>query len=100
MSNPNRRDPVQPADDAARLWSVPPLENAEQSAARYPLTAADDAAFDFPLWNANGGRLAVRRDYTLTILAPDAAPTVLAGLGNTPPVWSPAAFGGQATCGG
>jgi len=88
------------ADDAARLWSVPPLENAEQSAARYPLTAADDAAFDFPLWNANGGRLAVRRDYTLTILAPDAAPTVLAGLGNTPPVWSPAAFGGQATCGG
>ena len=83
-----------------RLWQIPLTGNADQNASQY----APDVALsyqDYPRFSADGQQLALRSEYALALLNtsdrswtwPDPIT-----LGNTPPVWSPAAFKGEAAC--
>ena len=83
-----------------RLWQIPLTGNADQNAIQY---VADPGAElqDYPRFSPDGQRLALRSEYALALLnTSDRSWTWLdqITLGNTPPVWSPAAFKGEAAC--
>jgi Tol biopolymer transport system component len=83
-----------------KLWTIPLVGNADTDATLY----VDDPAFgfaDYPRFSADGRWLALRSAYTLTVYdTQNRAWTRLdeTVLGNTPPVWSPASFGGETAC--
>jgi Tol biopolymer transport system component len=83
-----------------KLWTIPLVGNADTDATLY----LDDPAFgfaDYPRFSADGRWLALRSAYTLTVYdTQNRAWTRLdeTVLGNTPPVWSPASFSGEAAC--
>jgi Tol biopolymer transport system component len=84
-----------------RLWQIPLVGNADLDATLF----VDDPNFvhtDFPRFSPDGRYLAFRNVYALTVIDRQAntwqrfdenTP------GNTPPIWSPAAFNGEETCG-
>jgi Tol biopolymer transport system component len=85
-----------------RLWMIPLLGNADTNARLYPDSGFDTLVYaDYPRFSPDGRWLALRAGYQLTVLnvsdfsllpLPDSL------YGNTPPVWSPAAFAGEAAC--
>ncbi|MBI1258162.1 MAG: hypothetical protein GC204_11885 [Chloroflexi bacterium] len=83
-----------------RLWQIPLTGNADQNASQY----APDVALsyqDYPRFSPDGQFLVLRSEYALALLnTADRSWTWLdqITLGNTPPVWSPAAFKGEAAC--
>lgn len=93
-----------------RLWTIPLLGGADTNARLYPndiITALDPLAYaDYPRFSPDGRWLALRAGYALTLLnVAEQVPVPLPSLGdpqalygNTPPVWSPAAFAGEAAC--
>ncbi len=83
-----------------RLWHLPLTGNADQNAVQY-ITDRALSYLDYPRFSADGNWLAVRSEYALALVnTPDMAWTWLdLPLGNTPPVWSPAGFAGEASCG-
>ncbi|MEO8394144.1 MAG: hypothetical protein ABI700_14235 [Chloroflexota bacterium] len=83
-----------------RLWQIPLTGNADQNATQY---SADTTLSydDYPRFSPDGTRLALRSEYALALLnTGDKSWTLLdqTTLGNTPPVWSPVAFKGEAAC--
>lgn len=82
-----------------RLWQIPLVGIADYDAVIYPPAAAL-AYPDYPRFNPDGGRLALRTAYALRLLAlPGGQGGPVEGAeGNTPAVWSPAAFAGEASC--
>lgn len=83
-----------------RLWHIPLTGNADRDAVQY-LSDPELSYADYPRFSADGRWLALRSQYALAVYntteftwdwVPDAP------LGNTPPVWSPAAFAGEASC--
>ncbi len=83
-----------------RLWRVPLVGNADTDATLF----IDDPSLnnaDYPRFSADGRWLAFRSAYTLILYeVATQTPTFvdLDTLGNTPPVWSPAAFTGETNC--
>ena len=84
-----------------RLWQVPLVGNADTDAQPY---SPDPALrfIDYPRFSVDGRFLALRSEYYLAVV--DTTTGAWAWLddanpGNTPPVWSPAAFTGEAACG-
>ncbi len=83
-----------------KLWTIPLVGNADTDATLY----LDDPALgfaDYPRFSPDGRWLALRSAYTLTVYdTQNRAWTRLdeTVLGNTPPVWSPAGFRGEAAC--
>lgn len=83
-----------------RLWRIPLLGNADTDATLY----LPDDTFrhtDFPRFSPDGRYLALRRAYSLLVI--DTQALTWQGFegdrpGNTPPVWSPAAFTGELNC--
>jgi len=83
-----------------KLWRIPLVGNADTDATLY----TDDPALgfaDYPRFSPDGRWLALRSAYSLTLL--DVANRTVTHLdeaapGNTPPIWSPAAFSGEANC--
>jgi len=83
-----------------RLWRMPLIPPAETGAALY---VGDPALsyVDFPRFSPDGTQLALRSAYELALVDPATGVWSLLdedALGNTPPVWSPAAFAGEAAC--
>lgn len=85
-----------------RLWRIPLVGNADQSATLYPDDTAGNALThaDYARFSADGNWLALRTDYQLAVvnLTTRAWDVLDGALGNTPPVWSPAGFQGEAAC--
>jgi Tol biopolymer transport system component len=82
------------------LWRVPLVGNADTDATRY---IPDDALsyVDYPRFSADGRYLALRTSYNLALVDTITQTWTLldpALTGNTPPVWSPAGFTGEANC--
>ncbi len=82
------------------LWRVPLVGNADTDATRVwpelPLRYAD-----YPRFSPDGRWLALRSEYTpglVDMLSGSWTPLEEGAVGNTPPVWSPAGFGGEASC--
>lgn len=90
-----------------RLWLIPLTGNADQYAVQ---TITDPALSydDYPRYSPDGEWVALRSQYALALLKREDASwrwlddVVSTGeppvLGNTPPVWSPAGFAGEASC--
>lgn len=83
-----------------RLWRIPLTGNADQFAVQ---TITDPALSydDYPRYSADGRWLALRSEYALALFDTlNGSWTWLdeEALGNTPPVWSPAGFAGEAAC--
>ncbi len=87
-----------------RLWMIPLVGGADTNARLYPPAEGIDPLLyaDYPRFSPDGRWLALRAGYALTLLdlgtlaaRPVAGDTAY---GNTPPVWSPAAFAGEAAC--
>jgi Tol biopolymer transport system component len=82
-----------------RLWQIPLAGDADFDATQY---VADSTLqyLDFPRFSPDGRWLALRSEYALTLLdTTDSTWRILdATPGNTPPVWSPAGFAGEANC--
>ncbi len=83
------------------LWRIPLVGNADTDATQFiqdpALTFADYARF-----SADGRWLALRSEYALTLVDAATGQWSLVNdvpLANTPPVWSPAGFGGEGSCG-
>lgn len=85
------------------LWQIPLAGRAEQSALRY-LAFYDLPHADYPRFRDDGRWFALRTRYQIALI--DTVSATLRrlsapwALGNTPPVWSPAAFNGEAACAG
>ncbi|MBL8164481.1 MAG: PD40 domain-containing protein [Anaerolineae bacterium] len=82
------------------LWQVPLVGSADSNAVRY---LGDPALSytDYPRFSPDGRYLALRSSYAVALvdLANNGWRLVDEfGLGNMPPVWSPAAFVGEAAC--
>jgi Tol biopolymer transport system component len=83
-----------------RLWQIPLVGIADDSATLY-LEAFDLASADYPAFSPDGSWLAARTAYEVGLIhLPDNAYIRLDRrvMGNTPPVWSPAAFAGEEAC--
>ena len=83
-----------------RLWHLPLTGNADQYAVQYLSDPALSYA-DYPRFSPDGRWLALRSEYALALVSTaDMSWRWLdeTALGNTPPVWSPAAFAGEAAC--
>lgn len=83
-----------------RLWRIPLVGNADENAV---LHGADEGRShsDYPRFSADGRWLAFRSTYALAVF--DSVTGQVVTLepdypGNTPPVWSPAAFAGEQAC--
>ena len=82
------------------LWVIPLIGNADESATLY----FNDPIFsytDFPRFSANGRYLAFRNEYRLVIFDSTTGEWKFYdedALGNTPPVWSPSGYVGEANC--
>jgi Tol biopolymer transport system component len=85
---------------SSRLWQIPLVGIADYDAQLYP-PAANLLYLDYPRFYPDGGLLALRSAYALTLLAlPGGEAAALPdSTGNTPPVWSSAGFEGEAECG-
>jgi Tol biopolymer transport system component len=82
-----------------RVWQIPLVGAADTDALLYP-PAANLTNPDYPRFSSEGDRLALRAAYVLRLLTlPDGQGGPVPGAeGNTPAVWSPAGFAGEATC--
>lgn len=83
-----------------RLWQIPLVGRADDSAGLYlenlPLSSAD-----FPRFSPDGKWLAVRTAYEMALVHLETGAYTLLDkrtMGNTPAVWSPAGFQGEAGC--
>lgn len=83
-----------------RLWRIPLIGSADRNANQVIVDPALSYA-DYPRYSPDGRLLVFRSQYALALY------TVADGtwrwldetdLGNTPPVWSPAAFAGESSC--
>lgn len=83
------------------LWQIPLAGRAEQAALRY-LAFYDLPHADYPRFRDDGRWLALRTRYQVALIDTVSATLRRLGapwaLGNTPPVWSPAAFDREAAC--
>jgi Tol biopolymer transport system component len=82
------------------MWRIPLTGNADTDAQRY---ITDDNLFfnDYPRFSPDGRWLALRSSYALALVDTQAGTWRLLddkAIGNTPPVWSPAGFKGEAAC--
>ncbi|MFQ3648604.1 MAG: hypothetical protein SNJ54_12450 [Anaerolineae bacterium] len=83
------------------LWQIPLAGRAEQGALRY-LAFYDLPHADYPRFRDDGRWFALRTRYQIALI--DMLSATLRrlsapwALGSTPPVWSPAAFNGEAAC--
>ncbi len=83
-----------------RLWHLPLTGNVDQYAVQY-LSDPTLSYADYPRFSPDGRWLALRSEYALALVkTADQSWTWLDNthLGNTPPVWSPAGFAGEASC--
>jgi Tol biopolymer transport system component len=83
-----------------KLWTIPLVGNADTDAALY-LDDPSVSYADYPRFSADGRWLALRSAYGLTLLdTANRSWTRLdeTAIGNTPPIWSPAGFTGEASC--
>jgi Tol biopolymer transport system component len=83
-----------------RLWQIPLVGSADENATLYlenlPINSAD-----FPRFSPDGQWLAARSGYEMTLvnLASNEVQILdQSTIGNTPAVWSPAGFTGEAGC--
>lgn len=86
--------------DANRLWQIPLLGGDDANATLY-IGDLDLNHADFPRISPDGEWLAVRTAYEMALVnLPDNKMALLdpMTLGNTPAVWSPIAFAGEADC--
>jgi Tol biopolymer transport system component len=83
-----------------RLWKVPLIGNADTDAVRFIPDPALTYA-DYPRFSPDGRWLALRSEYALALVDTTSGQWMLPNVptGNMPPVWSPAAFQGEAACG-
>jgi Tol biopolymer transport system component len=83
------------------LWQIPLTGRAEQGALRY-LAFYDLPHADYPRFRDDGRWLALRTRYQIALIDTVSAElqrlSAPWALGNTPPVWSPTAFNGEAAC--
>jgi Tol biopolymer transport system component len=85
-----------------RLWRIPLVGNADSNDANIYL---DDPTFtytDYPRFSLDGKYLAFRSEYALIVTDLNAGTWQRLDAdtpGNTPPVWSPEGFAGEAACG-
>lgn len=84
-----------------RLWAIPLDGSADASAYEYLADSRPYPHADYPRFSADGRYLAFRTAYALAVIATGAQSEValIDTPGNTPPVWSPAGFTGEASCG-
>ncbi|HVU14206.1 MAG TPA: hypothetical protein VHD90_23165 [Phototrophicaceae bacterium] len=83
-----------------RLWKLPLTGNIDQKATQYLNDPSLDDD-DYPRFSADGHWLAVRSEYALALVnTSDGSWSWLdqTDLADTPPVWSPATFKGEAAC--
>lgn len=84
-----------------RLWQIPLAGRAEQDALLY-MAFYDLSGADYPRFSADGTVLAARTAYALSLIDMQTATQTLLSdawaLGNTPPIWMPASFQGEADC--
>lgn len=85
---------------ANRLWQIPLVGIADYDAQIFPPAAAILYP-DYPRFAPEGGVLALRSAYSLTLVAlPGGEAAALPdSMGNTPAAWSPAGFAGEGVCG-
>ena len=82
------------------LWKIPLVGNADTDATRY-LPDPNLIYADYPRFSADGRWLALNSSYNLALADVPAGTWTLLDetvIGNTSPVWSPAAFKGEANC--
>ena len=81
-----------------RLWRIPLVGNADVDSTLY-LADPEVSYADYARFSADGRWLALRSAYEVVVVDQEnGAATFLNTLGNTPPVWSPAGFSGEAQC--
>lgn len=83
-----------------RLWQIPLVGNADQSAFEY-LSELNINSADYPRFSADGRFLATRSAYDLLLIdtqTGDITPLSDRTFGNSPVVWSPANFAGESSC--
>jgi Tol biopolymer transport system component len=83
-----------------RLWQIPLTGNADKNAVQY-VSDTKLSYDDYPRFSPDGHWLALRSEYALALLnTTDKSWKLLdeTTLSNTPPVWSPTAFKGEAAC--
>lgn len=87
-----------------RLWQIPLLGNADSAAELYMPDALESLGYaDYPRFSPDGFYVAVRSAYGLALLDVTLRSWQLIDQnqpGNTPPVWSPSGFTGEANCAG
>lgn len=87
-----------------RLWRIPLVGNADTDSVTLIDAAQEEVAHsDYPRFSADDRWLAFRNTYALTVIDRNTGDIVLmddARPGNTPPVWTPTGFNGEANCGG
>lgn len=85
-----------------QLWSISLVGNADESATPYtPNGFTNPLGGDFLRYHPNGEWLALRKNYQLILLSlVTSEQLALNQFGNTPPVWSPPDFAGEAACDG
>ncbi len=81
------------------MWKVPLVGNADTDATQY-MPDPNLRFADYPRFSADGGWLAFRSEYALGLADVTSGQWSLTTLpqANTPPVWSPAGFKGEAGC--
>jgi Tol biopolymer transport system component len=82
-----------------RLWQMPLVGVADDNATQY-LAALPLTHTDYPRFSPDGAWLAVRTAYEIALVerATNELRLLSGSLGNTPPVWSPVGFAGEAAC--
>jgi Tol biopolymer transport system component len=83
-----------------RLWRIPLIGSLDSDGSQLALDPALTYA-DYPRYSPDGQYLALRSEYVLALVrAADGSLVWMdqTRLGNTPPVWSPAGFTGEAGC--
>ena len=84
----------------ARLWLAPLVGNADTDSTLALIgSSLANTPIDYPRYHESGAWLAARSGYDLALLTVDSGEVQwLDSIGNTPPVWSPGAFTGEAAC--
>jgi Tol biopolymer transport system component len=83
------------------LWQIPLIGNGDNTATEY-LNRKQWSFVDYARFNADGTLLAFRTRYSLVVIDTETREVILADTshpGNTPPVWTGAAFSGEQNCG-
>ncbi|MFN8372736.1 MAG: hypothetical protein U0694_07645 [Anaerolineae bacterium] len=90
--------------ESNRLWTIPLVGVADENGALYlnDVSGAPSMDYaDYPRFSADGRWLALRSAYQLMVVDTQTLAWGYADgglIGNTPPVWTPAAFAGEAAC--